>query len=125
MPKCVWYAKTPAMSGPFPAQPISSNPRPLRPTGKLSLPAVRTASCAFGTEQTANCLLLFLRPRPAPEDSPVTPVCCRHLAGRLIGEKLCRRDAGSTLSAQYHLFQVLRCAHNAEGLRWNSVVSPK
>src|SRR5207247_5598061 len=27
----------------------------------------------------------------------VSPTCCRHLAGRGIGEKPCRQDAGSTL----------------------------
>src|SRR6266487_4450143 len=38
--------------------------------------------------------------------SPRTPECYRHLAGRPIGEKHCRQDAGSTLGAPSHLFEV-------------------
>ncbi len=34
------------------------------------------------------------------------PVCGRQLAGREIGEKLSRQNAGSHLAAQSHLFEV-------------------
>src|SRR6266705_5865700 len=47
---------------------------------------------------TCPCRKTF--PRHEPSE------CCRHLAGRPIGEKHCRQGAGSTLAAPSFLFEV-------------------
>ena len=39
----------------------------------------------------------------------IPPTCCRHLAGRGIGEMLCRQDAGSTLRLMENATTFLLC----------------
>ena len=61
---------------------------------------------AFRLARDGQRFMVPMHGGKAEEASHDPPVCCRHLASREIGEKLCRQDAGSTLAAPSHLCEV-------------------